>query len=64
MDIEGSGTLYVESQQGSVVMEDMLVCPTAEDNLLSVSRLDDKGYGSVFCGGYYLFPKKSKSVKD
>jgi hypothetical protein len=58
MDIEGAGTLYLESRQGPVVMEDILLCPTAEDNLLSVSRLDDKGYGSVFCGGYYLFPQK------
>jgi hypothetical protein len=51
MEIEGSGTLYLDSQQGPVVMEDILLCPTAEDNLLSVSRLDDKGYGSVFSGG-------------
>jgi hypothetical protein len=32
------------------------VCLTADDNLLSVSRFNDKGYGSVFCDGYCLFP--------
>ena len=53
MDIEGAGSLRIATPQGVAVMKDVLYCPTSTDNLLSISRLDDKGLSSVFCDGIF-----------
>lgn len=66
MPIDGAGTLHIDTYQGSAVMHDVLHCPDATDNLLSISRLDDYGMGSVFCDGFFVFPKHlvSSFVRD
>ena len=58
MQIEGAGTLQVLTPHGTAQMDNVLYCPTASDNLLSISRLDDKGFASLFCDDIYVFPKE------
>lgn len=57
MRIVSARPLNVESNVGPCTMDDVLFCPDANQNLLSLSRLDDKGYASTFSDGYYLFKK-------
>ena len=57
MAIAGAGSLSIDTNIGGAVMRDVLHCPDASDNLLSISRLDDHGMGSIFCEGFFVFPK-------
>ena len=59
MTIAGAGTLNFKTGLGNARMENVLYVPTASHNLLSISRLADKGVFSIFGDietGYLTFP--------
>jgi hypothetical protein len=59
----GRGRLLFQTNNGMATIQDVMYCPTATTNLLSVGTLDSghgnsDGHASVFCdGSYYLLPK-------
>jgi hypothetical protein len=55
----GSGTLSILTKSGPATISDILHCDGTTTNLLSVGKLDDKGFSSVFCNQrYYLLPEQ------
>jgi hypothetical protein len=54
--IAGAGSLSFSTGHGPAELDSVLHCPSASSNLLSISRLDDKGYASIFADGYYVLP--------
>jgi hypothetical protein len=63
MQSHGRGGLVFNKSRGIDSIQDVMYCPTASSNLLSVGTLDSghgdsEGHASVFCDGlYYLLPK-------
>jgi transposase InsO family protein len=59
LPIQGAGTIDVHTDRGPATLRNVFHAPDLSQNLLSVSRMDDNGYSSVFCDGFHLFPKKT-----
>jgi hypothetical protein len=57
LPILGAGTIDVSTDIGPATLQGVFHAPNLRHNLMSVSRLDDKGLASIFSNGIHLFPK-------
>jgi hypothetical protein len=57
LPIHGAGSIDVDTANGPATLHNVFHAPDLTQNLLSVSRLDDNGYASIFSNGFHLFPK-------
>ncbi len=54
MNVEGMGIMPFLTVQGQrAMLSDVLYVPTLTSNLLSISKLDEKGYASIFVNGKF-----------